>query len=416
MCGLDGRRRTRRRRYGPSATRWSSPASSSLATSTACSSASRSRRPTSAARSPSPRGCRPRGTSADLRQLHDELSKKAGAVKAAIFKAYLEFLEDPDLVAAAHDQVGAGHSAGWAWRKVYEERAEGLARLDDPLLAARAADLRDVGRRVLRLLADAIESAASLPSHPVVLLADDLSPSDTAKLDPKQVLGLCTAVGGATSHTAIIARSLDITAVVAAGPAALDVEDGQACILDGDAGVLVVRPTARDSARAEVRRGQVLERREAERLDRYKPSITRDGRRVEVVANTGAPGEAQQAVDAGGEGVGLMRTEFLFLKRESPPSEDEQAEAYTTMVRALNGLPTILRTLDSAVTGALSMGLGCGLRAPHGGVFVLAIPNAVSPLGVYLLSIVAGTVVTALALMVLKRPVAQPVAPPPARP
>ncbi|HTN87668.1 MAG TPA: phosphoenolpyruvate--protein phosphotransferase [Sorangium sp.] len=286
------------------------------------------------------------GAAADLRQLHDELSKKAGAAKAAIFKAHLELLEDPDLVAAAHDQVDAGHSAGWAWRKVYEERAEGLARLDDALLAARAADLRDVGRRVLRLLADAIESAASLPSHPVVLLADDLSPSDTAKLDPKQVLGLCTAVGGATSHTAIIARSLDIPAVVAAGPAALDVEDGQACILDGDMGVLVVRPTARDRARAEVRRGQVLERREAERLDRYKPAITRDGRRVEVVANIGAPGEAQQAVDAGGEGVGLMRTEFLFLKRESPPSEDEQAEAYTTMVRALNGLPIILRTLD----------------------------------------------------------------------
>ncbi|WP_437512604.1 phosphoenolpyruvate--protein phosphotransferase [Sorangium sp. So ce1099] len=286
------------------------------------------------------------GAAADLRQLHDELSKKAGAAKAAIFKAHLELLEDPDLVAAAHDQVDAGHSAGWAWRKVYEERAEGLARLDDPLLAARAADLRDVGRRVLRLLADSIESAASLPSHPVVLLADDLSPSDTAKLDPKQVLGLCTAVGGATSHTAIIARSLDIPAVVAAGPAALDVEDGQACILDGDAGVLVVRPTPRDRARAEVRRGQVLERREAERLDRYKPAITRDGRRVEVVANIGAPGEAQQAVDAGGEGVGLMRTEFLFLKRESPPSEDEQAEAYTTMVRALNGLPIILRTLD----------------------------------------------------------------------
>ncbi|WP_437625546.1 phosphoenolpyruvate--protein phosphotransferase [Sorangium sp. So ce1151] len=286
------------------------------------------------------------GAAVDLQQLHDELSKKAGAAKAAIFKAHLELLEDPDLVAVAHTRIDAGHSAGWAWRKVYEEGAGSLSRLDDPLLAARAADLRDVGRRVLRFLADSIESAASLPSHPVVLLADDLSPSDTAKLDPKQVLGLCTSVGGATSHTAIIARSLDIPAVVAAGPAALDVEDGEACILDGDAGVLVVRPTARDRARAEVRREQVLERREAERLDRFKPAMTRDGRRVEVVANIGAPGEAQQAVDAGGEGVGLMRTEFLFLKRESPPSEDEQAEAYTTMVRALNGLPIILRTLD----------------------------------------------------------------------
>ena len=284
--------------------------------------------------------------SAELRNLHDALARKAGAAKAAIFEAHIELLEDPDFMAEAHQLASAGHSAGWAWRHVYENRAEGLTHLKDPLLAGRAADLRDVGRRVLRLLADSVESAASLPDHPVVLVAEDLAPSDTAKLDPKQVLGVCTASGGATSHTAIIARSLDIPAIVAAGPAVLDLRDGQECILDGDAGLMVASPTERDRARAETRRSQVQEQRGAERLDRYKPAITRDGRRVEVVANIGGPAEAQQAVDAGGEGVGLMRTEFLFLQRESAPSEDEQAEAYLTMVRALNGLPLILRTLD----------------------------------------------------------------------
>lgn len=283
---------------------------------------------------------------ADLHHLHEEFLKKAGAARAAIFKAHRELLDDPALVTEAHQGVDAGHSAGWAFQRVYEDQAAALARLNEPLLAARAADLRDVGRRVLRLLADSIETAASLPYHPVVLVADDLSPSDTAKLDPRQVLGLCTASGGSTSHTAIIARSLDIPAVVAAGPAALDLKDGQACILDGDAGVLVVDPTARDLAVAAVQRGLGLERREVEQLDRFKPAITRDGRRIEVVANIAIPAEAKQAVDAGGEGVGLMRTEFLFLQRDTPPSEDEQLEAYRTMVRALNGLPLILRTLD----------------------------------------------------------------------
>ncbi len=286
------------------------------------------------------------GAAADLRNLYEEFWKKAGAAKAAIFKAHLELLDDPEMAADAHDRIDRGNSAGWAWREVYEERAGILAQLADPLLAGRAADLRDVGRRVLRLLADATESRAELPDHPVILLAEDLEPSDTAKLDPALVLGLCTAGGGATSHTAIIARSLDIPAVVAAGPSVLDLENGREAILNGDDGVLVVDPSERDRSRAAEARVKVGERREAERLDRYKPAITTDGKRVEVAANISDPAEAVQAVEAGGEGVGLMRTEFLFLQREFPPDEEEQFEAYRTMVRAMNGLPIILRTLD----------------------------------------------------------------------
>jgi phosphoenolpyruvate-protein phosphotransferase len=286
------------------------------------------------------------GAMAELQNLYQEFLKKAGAARAAIFKAHQELLDDPDMVTEAHRHIASGASAGWAWRRVYEERAEVLARLPDPLLAARAGDLRDVGRRVLRPLADAVQGTAALPDHPVVLLAEDLAPSDTAKLDPAMVLGLCTVGGGATSHTAIIARSLDIPAVVAAGPAVLDLRDGQECILDGNAGVLVVRPSAKDRERAATQRERVREQRDAEKLDRYKPAITRDGHRVEVAANIGSAKDAQKAVDAGGEGVGLMRTEFLFLQREDPPGEDEQYEAYSAMVQALNGLPIILRTLD----------------------------------------------------------------------
>ncbi len=283
---------------------------------------------------------------ADLRNLHEEFWKKAGAAKAAIFKAHLELLDDPEMAADAHARIAEGKSAGWAWRAVYEERAGMLAQLSDALLAGRAADLRDVGRRVLRLLADSTESVAALPDHPVILLAEDLEPSDTAKLDPAMVLGLCTAGGGATSHTAIIARSLDIPAVVAAGPSVLDLENGREVIINGDDGVLVVGPSERDRQRAAAARVAVSARREAEHLDRYKPAITTDGRRVEVAANLSDPAAAVKAVDAGAEGIGLMRTEFLFLQREFPPNEEEQLEAYRTMVRAMNGLPIILRTLD----------------------------------------------------------------------
>lgn len=286
------------------------------------------------------------GAEAELRNLHEEFWKKAGAAKAAIFKAHLELLDDPEMVSEARQRIDGGESAGWAWRAVYEDRATMLGQLKDPLLAARAADLRDAGRRVLRLLADHVEGEATLPYYPVILLAEDLSPSDTAKLDPRQVLGLCTSGGGATSHTAIIARSLDIPSVVACGPALEDIANGADCILDGESGVLVVEPSGRDRDRARESQTASLERREAERRDCYLPAITHDGRRVEVAANISDPAEAKQAVDAGGEGIGLTRTEFLFLHRNEPPGEEEQYEAYRTMVAALNGLPLILRSLD----------------------------------------------------------------------
>ncbi|RKG92445.1 phosphoenolpyruvate--protein phosphotransferase [Corallococcus terminator] len=286
------------------------------------------------------------GAAAELRQLYEGFLQKAGVQRAAIFKAHLELLDDPGMLSETHGHIDTGMSAGASWRRVFESRADMLAKLEEPTLAARAADLRDVGRRVLRPLAKVVEGEATFPDHPVVLLAEDLAPSDTAKLDPAMVLGLCTVGGGTTSHTAIIARSLDLPAVVAVGPSLLDLRNGQHCILDGDAGVLVVGPSERDRAKAANQRERTQARREEEKLERYRPAITLDGKRVEVAANISEAAEAQKAVDAGGEGVGLMRTEFLFLKRDNPPDEEEQFHAYRTMVRALNGLPLILRTLD----------------------------------------------------------------------
>lgn len=281
-----------------------------------------------------------------LRELHDEVKARSGAARAAIFRAHEEFLDDPDLFDGTQHLIQGGHSAGWAWRQSVDERAQEVASLDDALLKERAVDLQDVGRRVLRLLADTLEEEPGTFAVPVILVAEDLSPSDTARLDPAMILGICTAGGGPTSHTAIIARSLDIPAIVGAGPAVLHQAEDSLCILDGDAGNLYPDPGDGDLALARQAQHEWQALREAEHLACYQPAITTDGHRIEVVANIGGAVEAEQAVAAGAEGIGLLRSEFLFLQRAEPPSEDEQFVAYSAMTRALNGLPLIIRTLD----------------------------------------------------------------------
>ena len=283
----------------------------------------------------------------ELAELYREVKERAGAGKAAIFLAHAEFLEDEGLIETARALIREdSRSAGYAWEQSYGQKSKALAAQPDALLAARALDLRDVGRRVLRMLAERIEDDPTPPTMPVILVADELSPSDTARLDPALALGICTAAGGPTSHTAIIARSLGIPAVVGAGDSVLDLGDGTPVVLDGDSGTLVVAPTAVDQANARQAQADLAARRELERRTCYQPAIMTEGTRIEVVANIAAPAEAAQAVEAGGEGVGLLRTEFLFLGRDQAPTEDEQTAAYAEMVRGLNGLPIIIRTLD----------------------------------------------------------------------
>jgi phosphoenolpyruvate-protein phosphotransferase len=283
---------------------------------------------------------------AELQELYQDVKEKSGPAGAAIFLAHAEFLADPDLIARAGERKADGQSAGWAWQETIEAEVDSLAKLDDPLLAGRATDLRDVGWRVLRHLAGFVEEGLELPAEPVILLAEDLTPSDAAVLDPARVLGFCTAGGGPTSHAAIIARSLGIPAVVGVGPAAIHQPDGALAVLDGDNGVLYIGPSEEDLLGARAAQSSLAGLRDAEYRTRYEPALTTDGVRIEVVANTGLSQEAAQAVEAGGEGIGLMRSELLFLERDTPPSEDEQYQAYRQAVEALRGLPLIVRTLD----------------------------------------------------------------------
>ncbi len=282
-----------------------------------------------------------------LGTLHNEVKARGSANEAAIFLAHQALLDDPELADAVRAEIQNGHGAAWAWDQVIERQADELRQLSDERLAARAADLHDVGQRVLRLLAPMADHGTStLPDQPVIIVADDLAPSDTAQLDPKRVLGLCTAGGGPTSHTAIIARSLDLPAVVGAGASVLEQRSGTLCILDGDGGKLYIDPGEADIASAKQAQAGQREAADVAYSTRYEPALLRDGHRVEVVANIGKAADAADAVNGGAEGVGLMRTEFLFLGRDAPPDEEEQFGAYRQMVESLNGLPLIIRTLD----------------------------------------------------------------------
>ncbi|MEA5451659.1 phosphoenolpyruvate--protein phosphotransferase [Leptolyngbya sp. CCNP1308] len=283
---------------------------------------------------------------ADLTDLYTTIKERSGKAKAAIFQAHREFLADPELQQEALNQIPPNHSAPWAWQQVIETKAKELEALADPILSGRAADVRDVGQRVLARLVGGGDAGLGLPDHPVILIADDLTPSDTAGLDPEKIQGFCTAAGGATSHTAIIARSLNIPAIAGAGTGILDLPEGAIAILDGDKGQLYANPTEADLAKAKQAQAERAQLRDVEQQTRFQPAITTDGHRIEVVANIGGPTEAVPAVNAGGEGVGLLRTEFLFLNRSAPPSEEEQYDALRQMTDALNGLPLIVRTLD----------------------------------------------------------------------
>jgi len=290
----------------------------------------------------------------NLRMLYNEVRSRSGDPQAAIFRAHEAFLEDPEMLAETRSRIRSGNSAGYAWRQVIDDRVRAMEQHDDEVLAARAMDLRDVGRRVLRHLAGVVQDEPFTTDEPVVLAAEDLTPSDTALLNPALILGFCTAGGGPTSHSAIIARSLDIPAIVAAGPAVLEIEDGTMAILDGDGGNLYLEPSPADIETAAKARQRIQEERDTEYRTRYEPALTLDGERVEVAANIGKASEAEKAVEGGGEGVGLLRTEFLFLDRETAPDEEEQYQNYKAMTDALNGLPLIVRTLDIGGDKAVS--------------------------------------------------------------
>ena len=272
---------------------------------------------------------------------------ESGKGEADIFEAHALMLEDPDLLETMQQAVrGQALNAEAALQDAAENYAQLLEALDNEYFSARAADVRDVASRVLRILLGVAESPTAGLTTPSIILARDLTPSDTVLLDKSLVLGFCTVEGGATSHTAILARSLGLPAVVGAGPEVLEIPPGATLALDGGAGTLTLEPDEVLIADYRTRQTAVATLLAQARKDAHAPAITRDGHRVEVVANIGNVAGAAAALESGAEGVGLLRTEFLYLEHTHLPDEEEQYQAYRAIVEAFGSRPVILRTLD----------------------------------------------------------------------
>jgi len=272
------------------------------------------------------------------------VATRAGKAEAAIFDAHLALLDDEAMLDPAQDAIEAGATAERAWHDAAEQVAERYRALEEPLLQERAADVLDVGRRVVSALTGSGESLADTTG---IVIAGELTPGDAATLDPALVTGIATAHGTATAHAAILARALGLPAVVGLGEGVLGIEEGTTVLIDGEAGTLQVDPPD-DARRDAAERRERAERRRATARERaHETGATRDGTRIEVFANLGAAAEAAKAVELGAEGVGLLRTEFLFLDRAELPDEEEQAETLREIAVALDGRPLVVRTLDA---------------------------------------------------------------------
>ena len=261
--------------------------------------------------------------------------------------AHLTFLDDWDLVAAAQAAIATGVSAGFAWRKALRDSADALRSLNDPRMNERVDDLADLETQVLRALTGAAPSTPLELPERAVLIAGELKPSELIALDASRLAGIGLAGGGPTSHVALLAASLGVPALVALGPAVLDITDGTALIVDAERGYLTIAPDAGALAAAELTVAQRRQRQQAERNAAQADCHMADGTRIEVFANLASLTEARLARTNGAEGCGLLRTEFLFLERQSPPDEAEQFQQYQAIAQELAGRPLIIRTLDA---------------------------------------------------------------------
>ncbi len=261
-----------------------------------------------------------------------------------IFTTHQAMLRDPALREEVQARLQKGLSAEAAWMEEIESAAQQQEALHDKLLAERAADLRDVGRRVLACLTGV--EADQAPDEPYILVMDEVAPSDVATLNAQRVAGILTAGGGATSHSAIIARALGIPAIVGAGPGVLGLAPNTLLLLDGERGELLVAPTDAQLEQARNERATREKRKRLANERRLEPAITRDGHHVEIAANIGAAGETPEAVAMGAEGIGLLRTELVFMNHSQAPDQATQEAEYRRVLEALQGRPLVVRTLD----------------------------------------------------------------------
>ncbi|MBL4952326.1 phosphoenolpyruvate--protein phosphotransferase [Neobacillus sp. YIM B02564] len=283
----------------------------------------------------------------ELKLIQSHAAEKLGADKAAIFEAHLLVLSDPELTGPIEEKItGEKTNAEAALKETADMFVSMFEQMDNDYMKERAADIRDVTKRVLSHLLGVQIPNPSMISEEVVVIANDLTPSDTAQLNRQFVKGFATDIGGRTSHSAIMARSLEIPAVVGTKTATAEIKNGDLVIVDGLKGEVHINPAA-DLVEEY---GKISEQYELQKAEWAKlvneKTISADNHHVELVANIGSPNDLKAVIENGGEGVGLFRTEFLYMGRDQLPSEEEQFNAYKAVLEGLNGKPVVIRTLD----------------------------------------------------------------------
>jgi phosphotransferase system enzyme I (PtsI) len=281
-----------------------------------------------------------------LKALYETALKKVGEEQAAVFDIHQMMLDDPDYIEAVEDTIRAGQiNAEAAVDQASKKFAEMLASMDDAYMQARATDVKDISRRILEVLSGGVGIDFSKYEH-VIVAADDLAPSETLQLDPDKVLGFVTSEGSTNSHTAILARTLGIAAVVNTGTALHTDVDGKLAIVDGYTGLVYIDPDEATLAEMQKKQHESLIYKERLEAVRGQESITQDGKRVEIFANIGNPGNVPQVLANDGEGIGLFRSEFLYLEHNDYPTEEEQFVAYKSVLEGMSGKKVVIRTLD----------------------------------------------------------------------
>jgi len=283
----------------------------------------------------------------ELKEIKDKAEKELGADKAAIFEAHLLVLSDPELIGTVERRIEEEQvNAEFALNAVANDFIAIFENMDNEYMKERAADIRDVTKRVMsHLLGLTFQSPAAI-NEEVIIVADDLTPSDTAQLNRQFVLGFATNIGGRTSHSAIMSRSMEIPAVVGTKTITSAVDNGTPLIVDGLDGVVIVNPTDEEKAAYQKKQKQFLEQKALWAKLVHEPTVTADGVHVELGANIGNPNDLEGVVNNGAEAIGLYRTEFLYMGRDRLPSEDEQFEAYKKVLETMGEKPVVIRTLD----------------------------------------------------------------------
>ncbi|MCR3757966.1 phosphoenolpyruvate--protein phosphotransferase [Clostridium felsineum] len=282
-----------------------------------------------------------------LTKIKEKAEKDLGADKAAVFESHMMFLDDPDFIGSAENIISDEKiNAEKALENVMKNYVAIFEGIEDEYVKERIADVKDVGNRILQNLAGNDMTSLADVDNNTVVVAHDLTPSDTAQLNKERVIGFLTNIGGRTSHSAIMARTLEIPAVVGLQDIVESVKNGDSIIVDGAEGVAIINPDEATLKEYEAKKAEYQARQEKLKELISVETRTKEGKRVEVCGNIGKAKDVEAVLENGGDGVGLFRTEFLYMDRDQMPTEDEQFEAYKTVVEKMGEKPVVIRTLD----------------------------------------------------------------------